>query len=108
MPTVALPPKARAVCYLIFSCLGLGLGATQVGYAAANQGQPTWLTVALAVYAFLGVGLGFTAASNTQTAPSPTVTVESGYVSVEPSRTVDLTPPETGADGVDDTPRRGL
>lgn len=62
---VALPAKARAVLYYVTFIVGLVLGATQVGYAAAEFDQPTWLTVALAVFAFLGSGLGLTAASNT-------------------------------------------
>lgn len=65
VPTVALPPKVRAVVYYVYALVALGLGGTQVGYAAAEAGQPTWLTVALAVLAFLGAGLGVTAASNT-------------------------------------------
>ena len=60
-------PNARAIVYGIFWALGLVLGATQVGYAAASAGQPTWLTVALAVYAFLGAGVGYTARQNTPT-----------------------------------------
>ncbi len=64
-PRVALPPKARAIVYYSYVGVGLLLGATQVGYSAAELGQPTWLTVALAVFAFLAAGLGLTAASNT-------------------------------------------
>lgn len=67
VPTVALPPKVRAVIYLASAIIGLGLGSIQVGFAAASAHQPVWLTVALAVYAFLGTGLGLTAASNTRT-----------------------------------------
>lgn len=63
-------PKARHIIYVIFWALGLGLGATQVGYSAANAGQPVWLTVALAVYAFLGVGVGYTASQNIPPADS--------------------------------------
>ncbi|QFQ29699.2 hypothetical protein EEW87_004190 [Janibacter melonis] len=63
----ALPPKTRAVIYYAYGAVGLCLGATQVGYASAQAGQPTWLTVALSVFSFLGVGLGLTAASNTVT-----------------------------------------
>lgn len=63
--TVAFPPKVRAVIYWAAFVIGLGLGATQVGYSAADAGQPTWLTVALAVFAFLAAGLGITAATNT-------------------------------------------
>lgn len=66
-PRVALPPKARASLYLPFALIGVALGATQVGYSAAEAGQPTWLIVAMSVYAFLGGALGITAASNTDT-----------------------------------------
>lgn len=68
-PQVALPPKARAIIYQVYAAAGLLVGATQVGYSAADLGQPAWLVVILAVYAFLGVALGITAASNTQTEP---------------------------------------
>jgi len=66
---VALPPRVRAIAYQVYAALGLLIGATQVGFSAAELGQPVWLTVALAVFAFLGVALGMTAASNTQVDP---------------------------------------
>ena len=66
---VAFPPKARAALYYAYAIVGLGLGAVQVGYSAAGLGQPTWLTVTLAVFAFLAAGLGLTAASNTPSTP---------------------------------------
>lgn len=69
MKTVAIPAKARAIVYTIYGVLGLAVGATQVGYAAAEAGQPVWLTVTLAVYAFIGTGIGYTAATNTPTGP---------------------------------------
>lgn len=60
-------PRVRESVYTIFAVLGVALGATQVGFSAAEQGQPVWLTVALAVYAFLGAaGLGV-ARANTPT-----------------------------------------
>ena len=65
MPSVALPPEIRAKLYLGFAVVGVALGAIQVGYGAASVDQPTWLTVALAVYVFAGPALGLTAASNT-------------------------------------------
>ena len=68
-PRVALPPRVRAVIYQVYAGLGLLVGATQVGYSAADLGQPVWLVVVLAVYAFLGLGLGITAASNTDVTP---------------------------------------
>lgn len=51
------------------------------------MGQPDWLTVTLAVYAFLGTALGFTAAGNTPTSPG-----EVAQAAVE----VDATPPPEG------------
>lgn len=73
MPTVALPPKARAVVYYVYTCVALGLGAIQVGYSTANLPQPTWLPVSMAVALFLGVGFGLTAASNTTISDKPKV-----------------------------------
>ena len=60
-----ITPKARKPIYAVYAIIGLILGATQVGFSAAEAGQPVWLTVALAVFAFVGTALGFTAASNT-------------------------------------------
>ena len=68
--SVYIPANIRGPIYAIYALLGLGLGATQVGFASAQAGQPTWLTVALSVFAFVGVGIGYTAASNTPAAPS--------------------------------------
>lgn len=70
MSSVYIPAKVRGPVYLVYGFLGLGLGATQVGFAAAESKQPVWLVVALAVYAFLGTGIGYTAATNTPAAPS--------------------------------------
>ena len=71
MPPVALPPAARASIYYGFAVVGVALGAIQVGYGAASVDQPTWLTVALAVYVFAGPALGLTAASNTTIPTDP-------------------------------------
>lgn len=60
-----LPAAWRKPLYAVFAFIGLVLGGTQVGYASADLGQPTWLTVTLAVYAFVGAGFGFTASANT-------------------------------------------
>ena len=62
---LVLPPKVRAVVYAVLTILGLAVGAAQVGYAAANQSNPTWLTVALAVVPFLASGLGAVALTHT-------------------------------------------
>ena len=59
-------PAVRKGIYGSYVGAGIVLGATQVGFAAIEgAGQPTWLTVALAVYAFLSVPLGSLALSNT-------------------------------------------
>ncbi len=70
MNPLAQNPNARRRVYAAFWLVGLGLGGTQVGYAAAESGQPTWLTVALAVYAFLGAGVGYTAQANVPDDPA--------------------------------------
>lgn len=64
-----LAPAIRSKVYAVYAVLGLILGATQVGFAAAEAGQPVWLTVALAVYAFVGGALGFVAQANTPSEP---------------------------------------
>lgn len=62
-----IPAAQRRLVYAIFAFVGLGLGATQVGYSAAELGQPVWLVVAMSVYAFLAAGIGYVAGSNTDT-----------------------------------------
>lgn len=71
----ALPETARRYIYSAYAVIGLALGATQVGFSAAEAGQPVWLVVAMAVFAFIGTALGFTAAQNTGAEP---VVVEDG------------------------------
>lgn len=60
-----LPAAWRRRIYVGYAVTGVGIGATQVGFQSAGADQPTALTVVLAVYAYLGIALGFTAASNT-------------------------------------------
>ncbi|OJU44468.1 MAG: hypothetical protein BGN98_13875 [Microbacterium sp. 69-7] len=60
-----IPAGWRKPLYRIYALLGLALGATQVGFASADAGQPIWLTVSLAVFAFVGTGFGFVAQRNT-------------------------------------------
>lgn len=59
-----IPAHRRQQVYAVFAVVGVILGATQVGYAAAEQSQPVWLTVALAVFGFLSGAVGYVAASN--------------------------------------------
>ena len=62
-----IPDRVRKIVYIVYTATGVGIGAVQVGYVAASAEQPMALTVALAVYAYLGIALGLTAASNVQT-----------------------------------------
>lgn len=59
-----LPENVRRWVYSGFAVIGVAIGATQVGFAAAELGQPIALTVALSVYAFVGGAFGLTAATN--------------------------------------------
>lgn len=60
-----IPAKARTYVYAVIGAVSLIVGACQVGYAALEQANPDWLTVALAVVPFLAAGLGYTAATHT-------------------------------------------
>lgn len=57
--------KLRKPLYAVYGVIVLAEGATQVGYATADASTPTWLKVAIAVTSFIGAGVGFTAAANT-------------------------------------------
>lgn len=63
--TSILTPAIRSRLYVVYAVIGLAIGSIQVGFGAAEAGQPVWLTVSLAVYAFLGGALGFVAQANT-------------------------------------------
>lgn len=67
MSNELIPAQYRKTAYAIFALIGVILGGTQVGFDAAEAAQPIWLTVALAVYAFVGGALGLTAAQHTPT-----------------------------------------
>ena len=58
-------PKVRKTVYAIFAVIGLLLTSYQVAIVSLHVIQPDWLTAALAVFAFVGVQIGFTASSNT-------------------------------------------
>lgn len=60
-----ISPSIRKTFYYVYGLLGIVIGATQVGYSAAELGQPVWLTVSLAVFAFVGTAFGVTAGANT-------------------------------------------
>lgn len=64
--TVITNPNVRKVIYGIYIVAGVIFGAVQVAFAAIEgAGQPDWLTVTLAVYAFLSVPVGSLALVNT-------------------------------------------
>lgn len=65
--TDILPAHLRRRAYLVFVGIGVFIGALQVGFVTAQLDQPTWLTVGIAIYTYLGIALGLTAASNTGT-----------------------------------------
>jgi peptidoglycan/LPS O-acetylase OafA/YrhL len=62
-------PRIRRTAYLLYTVIALISGALQVAYSSGGWGQPVWLTVGVAVLAFLGGALGFTAASNVNLDP---------------------------------------
>ena len=62
-------PALRRTLYTAYAIAGLILGSTQVGFSAADVGQPVALTVALAVYGFVGTAFGFQARAKTDAKP---------------------------------------
>jgi hypothetical protein len=65
-------PKIRQAAYLVCTTVPLISGALQIAYSSGGWGQPVWLTIGVAVLAFLSGALGSTAASNVKPdAPGP-------------------------------------
>ena len=64
---VITSPVARKLIYTIYVIAGVIIGATQVAFAATASGQPDWLTVALAVLAYLSIPIGGLALVNVNT-----------------------------------------
>lgn len=67
---LAIPDRHRTLVYSVYAVVGLVVGSIQVAYAAAEAGQPVWLTVALAVYAYVGGAIGYVAATHVPAAPT--------------------------------------
>lgn len=65
MLTDIIPAGARKTVYAVYALIGVALGGLQVGYTIAETPQPTWVKVAVGVFAYVGVAIGATAASNT-------------------------------------------
>lgn len=62
--TELLSESKRKVVYLVYGFIGVGLGATQTAFTTAEAITPLWLTVALAVYLYIGGAFGLVAAQN--------------------------------------------
>jgi hypothetical protein len=57
--------RVRGMVYAVYALAGLLIGSVQAAYSALPDSTvPDFITVCLAVYAYLGIALGFTAASN--------------------------------------------
>lgn len=59
-----LGASTRRIIYGLYALGGLVLGSIQAGMGAVSAGTPDWLKVALAVFAYIGIAIGATAASN--------------------------------------------
>lgn len=66
-----IPAAWRKPIYGVFAVAGVIIGAIQVGYAAAEAGNPLWLNITLAVFPFVAGAVGFTASANTNNEPGP-------------------------------------
>lgn len=60
-------PAIRKALYALYGAAGLVVGAIQAYCASSDAHQPSWINGATAVLAYVGVALGFTAASNVPT-----------------------------------------
>ena len=60
-----IPAAWRKPIYGAFAVAGVVIGAIQVGFAAAEAGNPLWLNITLAVFPFVAGAVGFTASANT-------------------------------------------
>lgn len=72
-PVLQLSARVRAWVYGVYATVSLVVGATQAGYAAVDLTSPDWLKAALGALAFVGAGIGYTAATHT---PATDVEVE--------------------------------
>ena len=66
-----LNTATRRAIYISLAITGLLIGATTVGYSSVSATLPDWLTIATAVYAFLGGGSGILATLNTNPDTTP-------------------------------------
>lgn len=57
-------PSARQRVYDVFWVAGLLLGSLWVGFQTVGDTVPGWVSVAMAVYLYVGAAVGFTARQN--------------------------------------------
>jgi len=90
MLTDIIPATQRAKVYIVFAVIAAGFGTVQVVYLTTSTPQPMWLTVALALIAYVGTSMGALAKANVpmqdpQAAPvSPSTTVQGGVTTFDP------------------------
>lgn len=82
-----IPDEAvRQKVYVAFGAIGLLLGVTQTVVASINVEQPTWLTTAFAVYAYLAAAGFSVSVANTGTeAKAAVITEEPPFVEQVPT-----------------------
>lgn len=97
-----LTPRVRRIVYAVFAVLGIAIGAAQVAFAAAALVAPVWLAVTLAVYAFVGGQIGFTAADRVPKPEAPEPDTHDGIG--DPTAPVDEVDEAEPADEDEDEP----
>jgi len=65
---------ARKAIYGTYVAALVAVGATQVGFAAVQAGQPAWLVATVAVIGYLGIPIGGLALVNAPTKTTSTNT----------------------------------
>jgi len=61
--------RARKIVYAVYALAGVVLGSVYVAYQSTPAEQPEWLTVAVAVFAYLGTAFGALAGGNVPSVP---------------------------------------
>ena len=80
----------RKAIYGVYVIALVGVGALQVAFATIDGPTPQWLTISLAVLAYLGVPVGGLALANTSNAPAnPTINITTVNPS-EPATVADI------------------
>lgn len=83
--------KARQAIYGVYVVGIVVLGGIQVGFAATDAGTPVWLSVALAVAAYLGIPVAGLAAVNSGTSAPSRDQILADFAKLDPDeQTADL------------------